>query len=117
MLNGLEIEALQMNDLSNPLGVLACAKHYLADGGTTFGTGTGGKNTLDQGNSQIDEETRAKVLDLKVGHVAVVGDQNVIPDQLIALLQREAILLPTENRRKGELAVLLARLYLAPARD
>jgi beta-glucosidase len=55
------VRGLQMNDLSNPLGVLACAKHYLADGGTTFGTGTGGKNTLDQGNSQIDEETLRQV--------------------------------------------------------
>ena len=55
------VRGLQLNDLSNPLGVLACAKHYLADGGTTFGTGTGGKNTLDQGNSQIDEATLRRV--------------------------------------------------------
>jgi beta-glucosidase len=55
------VRGLQWNDLSNPLGVLACAKHYLADGGTTFGTGLGGKNTLDQGNSQIDEATLRQV--------------------------------------------------------
>ena len=55
------VRGLQMNDLANPLGVLACAKHYLADGGTTFGTGTGGKNTLDQGNSEIDEATLRQV--------------------------------------------------------
>jgi beta-glucosidase len=55
------VRGLQWNDLSNPLGVLACAKHYLADGGTTFGTGTGGKNTLDQGNSEIDEATLRQV--------------------------------------------------------
>jgi beta-glucosidase len=55
------VRGLQLNDLSNPLGVLACAKHYLADGGTTFGTGTGGKNTLDQGNSEIDEATLRQI--------------------------------------------------------
>jgi pimeloyl-ACP methyl ester carboxylesterase len=66
----------------------------------------------EQRQPEIDGEPRAKVLDLKVGHVAVVGDQNVIPHKLIALLQQEGILLPTEDRRKGDLAALLARLYL-----
>ena len=66
----------------------------------------------EQRQTEIDAEPRAKVLDLKVGHVAVVGDQNVIPDQLIALLQREGIMLPTAPRRQGDLAALLARLYL-----
>jgi beta-glucosidase len=47
----------QMNDLSNPLSVLACAKHYIADGGTAFGTGMGGKSPLDQGDARIDEAT------------------------------------------------------------
>jgi beta-glucosidase len=46
---------LQGNDLSNPLAVLACAKHYVADGGTKFGTGIDKK--LDQGDSQMDEAT------------------------------------------------------------
>lgn len=55
------VRGLQLNDLSNPLGVLACAKHYLADGGTTFGTGTAGKNNIDQGNSVIDEATLRQV--------------------------------------------------------
>ncbi|MDR3718778.1 MAG: glycoside hydrolase family 3 N-terminal domain-containing protein [Bryobacteraceae bacterium] len=55
------VRGLQMNDLSNPLGVLACAKHYLADGGTAFGTGLGGKKSLDQGDSQIDEATLRQV--------------------------------------------------------
>jgi beta-glucosidase len=48
---------LQMNDLANPLAVLGCAKHYLGDGGTTFGTGMGGKSPLDQGDTRVDEAT------------------------------------------------------------
>lgn len=47
----------QTADLSNPLSALACAKHYLADGGTAFGTGMGGKFPLDQGDSRMDEAT------------------------------------------------------------
>ena len=32
------VRGLQGDDLANPLAVLACAKHYLADGGTAFGS-------------------------------------------------------------------------------
>jgi beta-glucosidase len=31
------VRGFQRNDLSNPLSVLACAKHFVGDGGTTFG--------------------------------------------------------------------------------
>lgn len=44
-------EGWQGADLSDPLSVLACAKHYLADGGTALGTGMGGDSPLDQGDS------------------------------------------------------------------
>jgi hypothetical protein len=33
------VRGLQGNDLSNPLSLLACAKHFIGDGGTAFGTG------------------------------------------------------------------------------
>jgi beta-glucosidase len=48
-------------DLSDPLSVLACAKHYLADGGTALGTGMGGKSPLDQGDARIDEQTLRRI--------------------------------------------------------
>lgn len=35
--------------------ILACAKHFLGDGGTTWGTGFNGK--IDRGDTQIDEQT------------------------------------------------------------
>ena len=44
-------------DLGNPLSVLACAKHYIGDGGTTYGSGTGRAHGNDQGNTQVDEAT------------------------------------------------------------
>lgn len=51
------VRGLQSPDLSNPLSLLACAKHYVGDGGTTFGTGMGGKSPLDQGDTKVDEPT------------------------------------------------------------
>ncbi|MBL0158492.1 MAG: glycoside hydrolase family 3 C-terminal domain-containing protein [Bryobacterales bacterium] len=52
---------LQTADLSDPLSVLACAKHYVGDGGTTFGTGMGGKSPLDQGDMRVDEATMRRL--------------------------------------------------------
>ncbi|MGJ5813542.1 glycoside hydrolase family 3 protein [Paludibaculum fermentans] len=51
------VRGLQSPDLSNPLSLLACAKHYIGDGGTTLGTGMGGKSPLDQGDTRVDEPT------------------------------------------------------------
>jgi beta-glucosidase len=56
---------LQGKSLDDPLSVLACAKHYVADGGTTFGSGVlkgpGGKLCpLDQGDTRVDEATLRK---------------------------------------------------------
>lgn len=65
----------------------------------------------EQSQPQVDGESRAKVVNLRAGHVGIVGDQDRIPHKLIALLQQEDILLPTQARRRTELALLLARLY------
>jgi beta-glucosidase len=54
------VRGLQGPDLASPLSVLACAKHYVADGGTTFGTGFRGRG-LDQGDSRIDEDTLRRI--------------------------------------------------------
>ncbi|MFH0735289.1 MAG: glycoside hydrolase family 3 N-terminal domain-containing protein [bacterium] len=47
------VEGLQSDDLSNPNAILACAKHYVGDGGTT--------NGKDQGNTEVDLETLRKI--------------------------------------------------------
>jgi beta-glucosidase len=44
--------------LDDPLGVLACAKHYVGDGGTTYGSVRVG---LDQGDTRVDEATLRRV--------------------------------------------------------
>jgi beta-glucosidase len=56
------VKGFQGNDLSNPLAVLACTKHYIADGGTTFGTShPNGHPGLDQGDTRVDEATLRSV--------------------------------------------------------
>jgi beta-glucosidase len=56
------VRGLQGPDLANPERVLACAKHFIGDGGTTYGTGTvgiegqpGKTHPLDQGDTKLSE--------------------------------------------------------------
>jgi len=49
MLGSAIIRGFQGDTIANPSSILACAKHYIADGGTTDGINTG--------NAEIDEET------------------------------------------------------------
>ena len=54
------VRGFQGTDLADPLSVLACAKHYIGDGGTAFGSthrGTG----LDQGDTRVDEATLRRI--------------------------------------------------------
>jgi beta-glucosidase len=53
------VMGLQGKNLANPLSVLACAKHYVGDGGTTWGTGLNGM--LDQGDTRVDEATLRRI--------------------------------------------------------
>ncbi|MCW5966131.1 MAG: glycoside hydrolase family 3 protein, partial [Bryobacterales bacterium] len=54
------VRGLQGESLGNPLSVLACAKHFVGDGGTALGTGIGGKG-LDQGDMRVDESTLRRI--------------------------------------------------------
>src|SRR5262249_36119660 len=52
------VKGLQGSDLSDPLRVLACAKHFVGDGGTSIGTGNPNreqKRLLDQGDTRLSE--------------------------------------------------------------
>ena len=63
------VMGLQGSDLSDPLSVLACAKHYVADGGTTATTeprpgpfaDKSGRMWLDQGDAKIDEAALRRI--------------------------------------------------------
>ena len=56
------VRGFQGAKLSDPLSVLACAKHFAGDGGTTFGSiKRDGKPGLDQGDTRVDEATLRKI--------------------------------------------------------
>ena len=59
------VRGLQRDDLGDPLSVLACAKHFVGDGGTTIGTAgfpnPEGKHLLDQGDTRLSEADLRKI--------------------------------------------------------
>jgi len=69
VLGAAAIRGLQGKNLNDKLSILACAKHYVGDGGTTAttrssgheGSSHGTRIRLDQGDTQIDEETLRRV--------------------------------------------------------
>jgi beta-glucosidase len=58
-LGGAAVRGLQGDDLKDPRRVLACAKHFAGDGGTTWGTGmlqgNGRRYPLDRGDTRLSE--------------------------------------------------------------
>ena len=52
------VRGFQGASLANPLSVLACAKHFIGDGGTAYGST---KTGLDQGDTRVDEATLRRV--------------------------------------------------------
>ncbi|HEY8411369.1 MAG TPA: glycoside hydrolase family 3 N-terminal domain-containing protein [Pyrinomonadaceae bacterium] len=58
------VRGLQGRDLRDPLSVLACAKHWVGDGGTIYGTGTKLKDDvhiLDRGDVRLSEAELRRV--------------------------------------------------------
>lgn len=60
ILGAAAVRGLQGQDLRGPFSVLACAKHYVGDGGTAFGSSGNGKG-LDQGDTRVDEQTLRRI--------------------------------------------------------
>jgi beta-glucosidase len=60
VLGAAAVRGLQGKSLDDPLSVVACAKHFVGDGGTAFGTGVDG-HPLDQGDTRVDEATLRKI--------------------------------------------------------
>ena len=64
------VRGMQGSDLSSPLSILACAKHYVGDGGTSATTAprpgpvpanAGARLWLDQGETKVDEATLRRI--------------------------------------------------------
>ena len=61
LLGAAAVRGLQRNNLNDPLAVLACAKHFVGDGGTAFGSSTAENSLLDQGDTRVDEATLRRI--------------------------------------------------------
>lgn len=51
------LQGLQGDDVGAPDTVIGTPKHFIGDGGTVFGSSTNPDYLLDQGDTQVDEET------------------------------------------------------------
>lgn len=60
LLGAAAVRGFQGSSLDDPLAVLACAKHYVGDGGTAAGTSSNGKG-WDQGDTRVDEATLRRI--------------------------------------------------------
>jgi beta-glucosidase len=70
------VRGFQGSDLKDRSRILACAKHWVGDGGTAWGTGTvgnerGGRYPLDQGDTRVDLATLRRVH--MPGYVAAIA--------------------------------------------
>ena len=65
----------------------------------------------EQRNPIIDGHPITRIVEVKAGHVEIVGDSQVAPAKLIAILQQNGIMNPTESSRQEQLGSLLAELY------
>ena len=65
----------------------------------------------EQGNSLVDVAPGVTSVEVRAGHVEIVGETGVIPEKLIAVLQREGVIRPTAPDRQAEFKSLLAQWY------
>lgn len=68
----------------------------------------------EQRNPVVDSDPRVRIVEVKAGHVEIVGNNRVGPAKLIAILQEHDIIRPTAPGREQQLGQLLTALYGAP---
>lgn len=66
----------------------------------------------EQYHPPVDKVSIVKNVEIKAGHVEIVGDQRVAPVKLISVLQQYGILNQTDILRSAEFERLLDRLYV-----
>lgn len=65
----------------------------------------------EQYNPAVDRDRRVAGVEVKAGHVEIVGERGTPPTKLIEILQAQNILVHTPPERRAEIASLLQRLY------
>jgi beta-glucosidase len=76
------VRGFQGADLKGPQAVAACAKHYVGDGGTSWGTGlkdASGAQGIDQGETKVDEATLRKIHLAPYSDAIAAGVATIMP--------------------------------------
>jgi pimeloyl-ACP methyl ester carboxylesterase len=68
-------------------------------------------SVAEQYNEVIDADPRVENLEIRAGHVEIVGDEDLAPLKLIELLQQAQVLVETPPEKRAEIAALLRRLF------
>jgi len=68
----------------------------------------------EQYQQTVDTQSGLIPLEVRAGHVEIIGDSNTVPEKLIGILQQQGFLRSTPAAAKDELAKLLANIYLSP---
>lgn len=72
-------DGLQTTNLAAPDSILACAKHFIGDGGTTYGTSPRNGFGLDQGDTRISEAQLREVFLPPYREAVALGVAAVMP--------------------------------------
>lgn len=65
----------------------------------------------EQHNPLVETDARARRVEVRAGHVEIVGDKRVAPVKLIAILQQQEVIRPTAPDRQSAFNQMLARIY------
>ena len=65
----------------------------------------------EQHNAVVENDARARRIEIHAGHVEIVGDKRVAPLKLITTLQQQGVLRPIAAGRTSEFNKMLARVY------
>ena len=114
----------QSDFIQRPGPLLASVKQYLKivtdESNTCRQTSADGKCLEDdyifslpeQYHPVIDSYSQLTNIEVKAGHVEIVGHKLVVPHKLLNILQQHKMLAPTPPERQAALESLLAELYL-----
>ena len=72
------LQGMQGDDLAAPDTVLGTPKHFVGDGGTAWGSSTTGNYMMDQGVTEVDEETLRAIHLPPYAAVIEAGAQNIM---------------------------------------
>jgi pimeloyl-ACP methyl ester carboxylesterase len=65
----------------------------------------------EQRNSVVESDSRTRRVEVRAGHVEIVGDKHSAPEKLIAVLQEQGVIRPTAPEKRAAFRRLLAFEY------